>query len=201
MKRLLLFIILLNFSFYSFSQDEQSKKEEPKKELEIKEKESDGATFQGVKYGIRGGLTISNLDFDDLPTMANKHRNSFYIGFLAEIGLSRTISLMPEIQFSPEGAKVEVLNLDYIQAPILIKFRLSEKIKFGLGPQVGLKVHKEGDGAKNFAYSGVAGLEYKLSHLLFADVRYNYGITNAFDDDNSISAKNNCVQIGVGYKF
>lgn len=108
---------------------------------------------------------------------------------------------MPEIQFSPEGAKVEVLNLDYIQAPILIKFRLSEKIKFGLGPQVGLKVHKEGDGAKNFAYSGVAGLEYKLSHLLFADVRYNYGITNAFDDDNSISAKNNCVQIGVGYKF
>jgi hypothetical protein len=201
MKRLLLFIILLNFSFYSFSQDEQSNKEEPKKELEIKEKESDGATFQGVKYGIRGGLTISNLDFDDLPTMANKHRNSFYIGFLAEIGLSRTISLMPEIQFSPEGAKVEVLNLDYIQAPILIKFRLSEKIKFGLGPQVGLKVHKEGDGAKNFAYSGVAGLEYKLSHLLFADVRYNYGITNAFDDDNSISAKNNCVQIGVGYKF
>ena len=87
MKRLLLFIILLNFSFYSFSQDEQSKKEEPKKGLEIKEKESDDATFQGVKYGIRGGLTISNLDFDDLPTMANKHRNSFYIGFLAEIGL------------------------------------------------------------------------------------------------------------------
>jgi opacity protein-like surface antigen len=201
MKRLLLFIILLNFSFYGFSQDDQSKKEGSKKELDVKDVEPKSSAFQVVKYGVRGGLTISNLDFDDVPTMENKHRNSFYIGFFAEIGLSKTISLMPEIQFSPEGAKVEVLNLDYIQAPVLIKFRLSEKIKFGLGPQVGLKVHKEGDGAKNFAYSGVANVEYKLSHLLFADVRYNYGITDAFDDKNSISAKNNCVQIGVGYKF
>ena len=201
MKRLLFFIILLNFSFYGFSQDEQTKKEESKKELETKDVEPKSSAFQGVKYGVRGGLTISNLDFDDMPTMENKHRNSFYIGFLAEIGLSKTISLMPEIQFSPEGAKAEVLHLDYIQAPVLVKFRLSEKIKFGLGPQVGLKVHKEGDGAKNFAYSGVANLEYKLSHLLFADVRYNYGITNAFDDYNSISAKNSCIQIGVGYKF
>tara|TARA_R110002049_G_scaffold177892_4_gene345088 strand:+ start:3492 stop:4079 length:588 start_codon:yes stop_codon:yes gene_type:complete len=195
MKKAVLFIILLNFSFYGFSQDEAPKEKETKKE------ESKGFAFQGVKYGVRGGLNISNLDFDDAPTMTNKHRNSFYIGFFAEIGLSKTIALMPEIQFSPEGAKLEVLNLDYIQAPILIKFRLSEKIKFGLGPQVGLKVHKEDDGAKNFGYSGVAGLEYKISHLLFADVRYTYGLVDVFDDNLNVSAKNTNVQIGVGYKF
>lgn len=190
MKKALLFIILLNFSFYGFSQDEDS---------EVKEQKS--STFQGVKYGVRGGLTISNLDFDEMPTMENKHRNSFYIGFFAEIGLSKTVSLMPEIQFSPEGANEEVFHLDYIQAPILIKFRLSEKLKFGLGPQVGLKVHKEGDGVKNFAYSGVAGVEYKISHLLFADVRYTYGISDVFDDNLDVSAKNTNIQLGVGYKF
>lgn len=190
MKKALLFIILLNFSYYGFSQDEAPKEE--------KEKSS---TFQGVKYGIRGGLNISNLSFDGTPTMVNKHRNSFYIGFLAEIGLSKTIALMPEIQFSPEGANEEVLHLDYIQAPILIKFRLSEKLKFGLGPQVGLKVHKEGDGVKNFAYSGIAGIEYKISHLLFADVRYTYGISDVFDDNLNLSAKNSNIQLGVGYKF
>lgn len=201
MKRSLLFIILLNFSFYGFSQDEQPKNEVPKEESEIQEKESNNSTYQGVKYGVRSGLTISNLDFDEIPTMENKHRNSFYFGFFAEIGLSRTISLMPEIQFSPEGANAEVLHLDYIQAPVLIKFRFSEKIKFGVGPQVGLKVHKEEDGVKNFAYSGVAGLEYKISHLLFADVRYIYGLTNVFDDNLNVSAKNTNIQIGVGYKF
>ena len=193
MKKAILSIILLCFSYYGFSQDEEIK--------DIEETKIEGSTFQGVKYGIRGGLTISNLDFDETPTMENKHRNSFYIGFFADIGLSRTVSIVPEIQFSPEGANMEVLHLDYIQAPIFIKFRLSEKIKIGLGPQVGLKSYKKNDGVKNFAYSGVAGLEFKLSHMLFADVRYTYGISDVFDDNLAVSAKNSCVQIGVGYKF
>ncbi len=193
MKKTVLIIILLSFSFYGFSQEEESK--------DSKETKSESSTFQGVKFGIRGGLTISNLDFDDVPTMTNKHRNSFYIGFFADLGLSKTISIVPEIQFSPEGAKAEVLHLDYIQAPILIKFRLSEKIKLGVGPQVGLKVHKENDGVKNFAYSGVGAIEYKLSHMIFTDVRYTYGVSDVFDDNLMISAKNTSVQIGVGYRF
>lgn len=192
MKKLILLIILLSFSFHGFCQEEEKKEDE---------KKSKSSTFQGIKYGVRGGFNISNLDFDESPGIENKHRNSFYIGFFAEIGFSKTISLMPEIQFSPEGANAEVLHLDYIQAPILIKFRLSEKLKFGLGPQVGLKVHKEDDGVKNFAYSGVAAVEYKLSHMLFADLRYTYGISDVFDDNQLVSAKNSNIQIGVGYKF
>jgi hypothetical protein len=193
MKKVLLFIFLLSFCYNGFSQEEEIKNPE--------ETKSEGSTFQGVKYGVRGGLTISNLDFDETPTIENKHRNSFYIGFFADIGLSRTVSLVPEIQFSPEGAKMEVLHLDYIQAPILIKFRLSEKIKIGVGPQVGIKSYKKDDGVKNFAYSGVAGLDFKLTHTIFADVRYTYGISDVFDENLGISAKNSCVQIGVGYKF
>ncbi|MDO5971494.1 porin family protein [Flavivirga aquimarina] len=176
MKKILLFTILCGFSIYGVSQD--------------------------IKYGIRGGLNISNLDFDDNDIAAeNKHRNSVYIGFFANIGLSKTISLMPEVQFSAEGADPEPLHLDYIQAPIFLKFRLSEKIHFGVGPQVGLKVHKEDDGVKNFAYSGVTGVEYKINYALFADVRYTYGFSNIFDDNLGIEAKNSNIQIGVGYKF
>tara|TARA_R110002050_G_scaffold243212_3_gene379714 strand:- start:4837 stop:5364 length:528 start_codon:yes stop_codon:yes gene_type:complete len=175
MKRLLLLTTLLVVSFYGFSQD--------------------------VKYGVRGGLNISNLDFDDALPIANKHRNSIYFGAFATISLSKTISIMPELQFSAEGAKEETINLDYIQAPILFRFRLSEKIHFGLGPQVGLKVHKYEDGVKDFAYSGVAGIEYKLTHVLFADIRYTYGLSNVFDDTFGVEAKNTNIQIGVGYKF
>lgn len=174
MKKILL-TLLLGFSFYGFSQD--------------------------VKYGVRGGYNISNLYFDGNIPMANKHRNSIYIGFFGDIRLSKTVSLVPELQFSAEGARVEVWQLDYIQAPIFLKFRLSEKIRFGIGPQVGLKVNKVDDGAKNMAYSGLAGVEFKISHMLFADLRYTKGFVDVFDDNSTISAKNSNIQIGLGYKF
>ncbi|OEK08395.1 hypothetical protein A8C32_02790 [Flavivirga aquatica] len=175
MKKILLFTILLGITGYGFSQD--------------------------VKYGIRGGLNISNLDFEESYTLDNEHRNSMYIGFFAYIGISKTVAIAPEIQFSAEGAKIEVLNLDYIQTPILLQFRLSEKLHVGAGPQIGLKVHKEDDGIRNFAYSAIAGIEYKINYAIFVDARYTYGISNIFDDELGITAKNRNIQIGVGYKF
>jgi len=175
MKKILLLIILLSVSFLGFSQD--------------------------VKYGVRGGLNISNLNFETDAPVVNKHRNSMYVGFFVHIGLSKVIALTPEIQFSAEGAREETIHLDYIQAPIFLKLRLSEKIKFGLGPQIGLKVHKVDDGIKNIAYSGLAGVEYKITHTIFADARYTYGFSNVFDEDLSYSANNTNIQIGIGYKF
>ena len=196
MKKLLLLTLLLGFSFYGFSQDNNSSQAQDSTKVEPK-----GTAFKGIMYGVRGGYNISNLDFKTAPNMANKHRNSIYVGFFANISLSNTVSLVPEIQFSAEGANEETLHLDYIQAPVLLRFRLSEKIHIAAGPQVGLKVHKYEDGVKNFAYSGVGGLEYKLSHLLFAEVRYTYGFSNIFDDKLNVEAKNSNIQIGIGYKF
>lgn len=175
MKKILLLVLLLACSFYGFS--------------------------QSTKYGVRAGLNISNLNFDGTPMPDNDHRNGFVIGFFGEYSLSKTVYVMPELQFSAEGAKPEPLQLDYIQMPILFKFRLSEKLHLGAGPQVGLKINKVDDGIRNFAYSGVAGLEYKINLMLFADVRYTYGFSNIFDDNLGIKANNSTIQFGVGYKF
>ncbi len=194
MKKILLFTVL-SFSVYGFSQNQDSlsvSTEAPKQNT---------STFQGVKYGVRGGYTISHLDFEDAPIMENKHRNSIYIGFFANIGLSRTFSIVPELQFSAEGARAEVLNLDYIQMPVFFRFRFSEKIHAGLGPQLGWKVHKVGDNMVDLAYSAVAGVEYKINYALYVDARYNYGLGNVFHEDTGVSAKNRNIQLGVGYKF
>lgn len=203
MKKLLLLTVLLGFSFQVFSQDNKDVKTIEKvndtlKSEKVKEKWS---ASSGIKYGIRGGYTISHLDFEDTPIAENKHRNSLYIGFFASINLSRALSLMPELQFSAEGANAEPLNLDYIQMPVLFRFRFSEKFHAGLGPQIGLKVHKTDDGMKNLAYSAVIGADYKINYALFVDVRYNYGLRNVFDDISGIVAKNRNIQLGVGYKF
>ncbi|ULC58114.1 PorT family protein [Flaviramulus sp. BrNp1-15] len=201
MKKFLLLTILLCFSNYSFSQDKEKDTKEIEEKKESVQEKPEEHSFQGVKYGVRGGYNISNLDIDGSPISENKHRNSIYIGFFANIGLSKTISLVPEIQFSAEGANAEPLNLDYIQAPILLRFRFSEKFHAGFGPQVGLKVHKYEDGMANFAYSGVAGVEYKVNYAIFVDARYTYGFRNVFDEKTGVTAKNTNIQIGVGYKF
>lgn len=196
MKKILLPVILLVFSIYGFSQ-EKTFDSIPN----LSATDQNNSTFQGVKYGVRGGYNISNLDFDGAPIKDNKHRNSFYFGAFANIGLSRTLSVVPELQFSAEGANDETLHLDYIQMPILLRFRISEKFHAGLGPQVGLKVHKHEDGIANFAYSALAGVEYKINYAIFVDIRYTYGIRNIFDDKLGITAKNTNLQLGVGYKF
>ncbi|MCL5128070.1 porin family protein [Algibacter sp. L4_22] len=175
MKKIVLFTVFISLSFYGFSQD--------------------------VKYGVRGGYNISNLDFDNPYAIENKHRNSMYFGAFATIGLNKTLSLMPEFQFSAEGANEEKINLDYLQVPILVRFRISEKFHAGIGPQVGLKINKFEDGIRNFAYSGVAAVEYKINLMLFADVRYTYGFSNVFDEPLGITARNRNIQLGVGYKF
>lgn len=200
MKKLLLLTVLLGFSFHGFSQDEKDLKTSKKAKDTTKVLEKWSAS-SGIKYGIRAGYTISHLDFDDTPIIENKHRNSIYIGFLANIGLSRTLSIVPEIQFSAEGANDESLHLDYIQMPVLFRFRFSEKFHAGIGPQIGLKIHKFEDGMKNLGYSAVIGADYKINYAIFVDLRYNYGISNVFDEVSGIVAKNRNIQLGVGYKF
>lgn len=200
MKKLLLLTVLLGFSFQGFSQDDKEIKSSEIVQDSVKVKEKWSAS-SGIKFGVRGGYTISHLDFDGEPIAGNKHRNSMYIGFLANMGLSRTLSIVPEIQFSAEGANAEPLHLDYIQMPILFRFRFSEKFHAGIGPQIGLKVHKFEDGMRNLGYSAVIGADYKIDYAIFIDVRYNYGIRNVFDDITGIVAKNRNIQLGVGYKF
>ena len=197
MKKLLLFTILLGLPVFGFSQDNNTENKTSNTEAS----ESNTTSFQGVVFGVRGGYNISNLDFDGTPFMENKHRNSFYFGAYADIGLSGGVSLVPELQFSAEGAKDEDLHLDYIQMPVFLKFKLNKRIRFGVAPQIGWKVYKFNDSVKDLAFSGVAGLEYKINEVLYIDARYTYGITNIFHENLGIDARNTNMQIGVGYQF
>ncbi|WP_223035060.1 porin family protein [Hanstruepera marina] len=158
---------------------------------------------QNASYGVRVGYNISNLDFEPHPTFDNMHRNGFAIGFFGEYDLSAAIGLAPEIQFSAEGAKDRDLRIDYIQMPILFKYRIGDRLSVGAGPLVSLKVHEYEDGFKNFGFSGVGGLEFMISDEIFIDARYHYGFTNVLDDDNpsGYEATNTNIQLGIGIKI
>ncbi|WP_435132796.1 porin family protein [Formosa sp. A9] len=151
-------------------------------------------------FGVRAGMNISNLDFESEVPSGNTHRNGFMIGFLAQYGITEHFSVSPEVQFSAEGAKDKDLRLDYINVPVLAKYSFNERLAIGVGPQMGIKVHEYKDGFQNLMFSGVAGIEYLFMDDFFIDVRYSYGFTNVYDDDQMYEAKNSNIQIGIGIK-
>ena len=112
------------------------------------------------------------------------------------------MAFVPEIQFSPEGAKAKDLQLDFVQIPLFFKFKVHEKLRLGLGPQAALNTtNNDGGFIEDLQFSGLAGIEYKINQMFFVDVRYSYGFTNVFKDATFLDAINSNIQLGVGYQF
>lgn len=172
---------------------------------------------QNALYGVRAGINISDLNFEEADGLImpdHTHRNGFAIGFFGDYKFSENVGLLVEIQFSAEGSKEkydqidqesgynpESLRLDFVQMPIMARIKLTDKLTFGLGPQLGLKVHAYDDNIKNIHFSGICGLEYMISDEFFLDFRYSLGFTNIFDDNVGVKARNQNMQIGFGLKI
>lgn len=176
MKKLLFALVFVAFTVSGFSQD--------------------------VRYGVRGALNISNLDFDPDADFENKHRNGFAFAGFVDYGFTEDISLLTEIQWSAEGGKDESLRADYIKMPILLRFMLSDRFTVGVGPQPASKTWEDKDGFATFTFSGVAGLEYMITDELFIDTRLTLGLSNILDEDlTDTKATNHVIQFGFGIKL
>tara|TARA_R100001369_G_scaffold88600_1_gene125354 strand:+ start:242 stop:772 length:531 start_codon:yes stop_codon:yes gene_type:complete len=157
---------------------------------------------QEIRYGVRGALNVSNLDFDPDANFENKHRNGFAFGGFVDFGLTEDVSILTELQWSAEGGKNESLRADYIQLPILIRLSISDRLILGAGPQVALKTWENQDAFSTAAFSGVFGVEFMITDELFVDARLTYGFSNILDQDlTDVSAKNNVIQFGFGMKI
>lgn len=178
MKNITLTILLVCFTTLSFSQSSKY-----------------------IKYGVRGGMNISNLDFEPAPTFNNQHRNGFFFGGFVEYPLTESLALNTEIQWSAQGAKDENLRADYINLPVQLRFALGERITIGAGPQLGLKTWENNDGFNTWVFSGVGGAEYMFAEDFFVDVRAVYGFSNILDDTSAFEATDFTIQIGVGIKI
>lgn len=157
---------------------------------------------QEVSYGVRGGVNISNLDFDPDATFSNQHRNGFAFGGFVDYGITENFSALVEIQYSAEGAKADELRADYIQMPIMARFAIGDKFTLGVGPMVSLKTWENQDAFSTFTFSGIGGIEYMINDELFIDARVHYGLSNILDDEiTDLEAQNTTFQFGFGIKI
>ena len=169
------------------------------------------AQAQGIDFGIKAGANFAkfNGDFD------SDGITSFHAGAVVELNVVPMFSVQAEGLFSTVGGKAKYeeggvvgvakdINLDYISVPVLAKFYILPKtLSITAGPQFSFLV-SDGDDifeTKKFEVAASGGLELKIIAGLFAQARYNIGVTKVNDDAVVGDVKNGVFQLSVGYFF
>lgn len=164
------------------------------------------ATAQDATFGVKGGLNFSNVKVDtDSGGVSPDGRTGFYIGGLADFGITEEFHIQPEAIFSFEGAKD--FDLTYLNIPVLAKYYVAEGFNIQAGPQLGILIDAENDtdDLKTFNFALSFGAGYELPNGLFFDARYNLGLSDILDADEAeaigLEMKTRNFQVGLGYRF
>ena len=176
------------------------------------------ANAQTTRFGIKAGVNYTTFSGDNVENA--KYKFGAVGGLAANIGLSQSLSIQPELLYSQKGTEIKgtdfKFKLNYIELPIMFRYTLSDgKGPFlQAGPQVGYlaKVKlSNGDGNEikldNDAYQKlelgyVAAVGYQLESGLSIEGRFNGGINSVGKDDGANDQQRNRVfSVQLGYMF
>ncbi|MFT3885325.1 MAG: porin family protein [Flavobacteriales bacterium] len=180
---------------------------------------------QGPAFGIKGGLNVSNLHVND----ANKEnsRLGFNLGVFGRTDPEGPVGLQVELLYSTKGTHTTYnaffglvdqdvdFNLNYLELPVLVGFRLGPVLELQAGGYAGYllsaKVKTSGDlgsgsdeldrdhfRSADFGVVGGVALNFGNAQI---GARYNYGLTEIADSNGAKAvlgdAKNACAQLYV----
>jgi hypothetical protein len=170
-----------------------------------------------VAFGAKAGLNLATITGDETDGLDS--RTAFHLGVVAEISVSEKFSVQPELLYSAQGASdsfegIDVdLKIDYINLPVMAKFYVAEGFSLEAGPRVGFLLSAKGEGGgesidfkdetKGIDFGVNLGVGYKLESGLNFGARYNLGLSNINDGEDSDDFKNqnSVFQLSVGYFF
>jgi len=180
---------------------------------------------QDTRFGVRGGLNLSNF-FADEPDDTNL-RPGFNIGITTKSSLlDEMLYLQAELGYSTKGARVEgdlgeaSLNLGYIDVPVLLSLSFANTINLEGGVYAGYLVNTsisgessngisfseeiDRDNFKKLDYGIVGGANIELSPITIG-VRYNNGLQNIMDEEVASilgsDVRNSVFQLYVALSF
>lgn len=165
--------------------------------------------------GIKIGQNLTSVN----SIAVDRHAASFHGGVTAQIGLTKKISLVPEVLLSQTKiatnisiknvldnsvAKPETYHLNYILVPLLVQVKPFPGIFIQAGPQYGILVDQKKDGIENaqLAFnkgelSFVSGAKVSLGGF-FAYGRYVIGLQNINDIQTQAKWRTTQWQLGIG---
>ena len=183
------------------------------------------------KFGIKGGLNLTNLYVDDVKD--ENIKAGFNAGIYAKIPVTKGFSIQPELLYSNKGAKITYdnlfgegeyrFNLHYVELPLLAVINVAKNFNLHAGPYAswlaGANVTKIDD--DNNSVDEVADLEvenfnridYGLAGGFGIDIqnftigaRYNYGLreigkSGSVSGEATKNSKNSAINIYLGFAF
>lgn len=203
MKKISLFVLALCTSAAVFAQDNS-----PQLRTSMEKK---------VRFGIRAGANLSSLNMSDMaggPEINTK--TSLHGGIFVNAPIGGMFAIQPGVEYSGQGAKFKVgtvnseVDMHYLNVPIMLQWKSAGGFFLETGPQAGFLVSASEDDVDaddefdKFDLTWGAGLGYLSRIGLGINGRYNLGLTNAANDENTAvtgKMKNNVIQIGLVYHF
>lgn len=165
-------------------------------------------------FGLKAGANVSSLSNTD----GSQAKFGFYGGAFANVPLSASFSIQPEVLYNGKGAKADFdnsdskLNLDYISVPVMFQYKATPQFYLEAGPEfsflasakekVGNNSISIKDEVKGFDLGIGLGAGYDFTSSFGANIRYVAGVTDiAKENESSKSVRNGIFQFGLTYKF
>ncbi|NBW27503.1 MAG: porin family protein [Flavobacteriaceae bacterium] len=164
------------------------------------------ANAQDTKYGVKGGLNMSNNSSE-----GSKSITSFHLGVFAQFKMNDKFAIQPELLYSGQGASTDLgtVNLNYLNIPVMAKYNVADAFSIEAGPQIGFLMSakfgsldfKDQCNSTDFGFNLGAG--YDLNETMSLGLRYTMGLSNVEKDvaGQSNNSKNSNIQLSFGYKF
>ena len=183
-----------------------------------------------ISFGVKAGGNYTLLN----ASHAIDNKFAYYVGGFAKVKLSDKLFLQPEIVYSLEGGKTngiyysvgangqdykinhERVNLNYINVPIMLQYKATDKFYLEAGPQFGFllnaKYKRDIDGKGNttdvsdnfkaFNFGVAIGAGYQITPQLGINARYTHGLTDIVKNNHpEIDGKTRSLQLGLSYSF
>ena len=176
-----------------------------------------GSFAQGLSFGVKGGLNISNVDASGGGlSLDTKALVGFHLGGYFTAMLTGNFGIQPEILYSTQGDVYDLLgssfttHLNYVIIPVLFRYNINDMFSFHAGPQLGLltsanvvsgntttDVKDQTNGTDfSLAFGGTIDLPMKIN----LTARYCWGLSDIDKNSNSTTKTTN-FQFSVGYKI
>jgi hypothetical protein len=182
---------------------------------------------QENNFGIKGGLTWSNLYIDVEDLDQENARFGFHAGVFNQHMMTLKFGMQVDLLYTTKGSEAGFLgplnqtvsfNIDYIDLPVMMVFRPIPAIDIHAGPYVGVLLRSdvtfdgtfEGvaeldrDHFQNVDAGVVAGLTLNLGNIRLG-ARYNLGLRDIADTDLARTllgdSKNQYAQVFIAFQF
>lgn len=181
--------------------------------------------FYRIRIGLTGGVNIANTVSAYNSNYSTAAIAGFNAGLTMEIPLIYPLSFAPEALYSqkgfaavtPDGNFTQRTN--YVDIPLLAKFKLSPTFNFLIGPQLaipvsttqtydnGFAVTSESNystyGSEKTILDGVVGVSFDINPNVELRARYTIDMQQNPQNANTGNGdyRNQVWQIGLGFKF